>query len=316
MRISIIICTHDRSEDLSRTLESLEQVRVSHGSLVDLVVVENGAKGNAESAVASFHHDRIRAQYLHESKKGKSRALNLAIKVACGDVLVFADDDVRFAPDWLKALCQPILDGTAMAAVGRIVVPPHLLRPWMERYHLGWIGAIPFKDPAKPDEAAGGNWACHRKAIEQLSGFDLELGGGGLGNCEDTLFSRQIITAGFSIAGAPDAEVEHHFQPAKLLYGNWVRAAQAAGRSRAYLLYHWLHEDIPSAVARGWYFQAKLVIRRALGPRRQAADEGIPAWELSYLQDLAKCQQFLLERRRPRNYARKGLIKLHGERSS
>ena len=36
---------------------------------------------------------------------------------------------------------------------------------------------------------------------------------------------------------------------------------------------------------------------------------GAPPWEASYVAGMAKCRQFLIERRRPRNYTKRGLRK-------
>jgi hypothetical protein len=121
-----------------------------------------------------------------------------------------------------------------------------------------------------------------------------------------------VRAAGFPLSASTVA-VEHHFDPVKLRYHQWVRNAEAAGRSRAYLIHHWHHDVIRAPALRQTYFALKL--RSRLGVRRQPAEteEGIPPWELSYRFDLAKFRQFRLERRRPRNYDRHGLVKLRGE---
>ena len=183
----------------------------------------------------------------------------------------------------------------------------------MTPYHLGWLGCIRYSDPSKPDEMAGANMAFHRKVLEKVPKFDVELGGGALGNCEDTLFSRQVREAGYPLYAAY-ADVEHHFDPAKLLYAQWIKNANASGRSLAYLMYHWLHQDISNPFLKYCYFVAKLQVRLRSSPKIFPAGEGIPSWELSYRVDIAKCAQFILERRRPRNYTLKGLNRLSGER--
>jgi GT2 family glycosyltransferase len=155
----------------------------------------------------------------------------------------------------------------------------------------------------------GANMALHRRVLERVKSFDLELGGGGLGNCEDTLFSRQIVAAGFRLGFAPDAPVEHHFEPAKLRYAQWQANAAAAGRSRAYLQHHWLHQPIPALPTRLAWLRAKLMLRQTLSTGRSPEAEGIPAWELSYRCDRAYLEQYQREARRPRNYERLGLRK-------
>jgi len=274
-KISIIICTHGRCQDLGNTLESLRNVRVPGGWLAELLVIENGSKDATESVVQSFALDWLNVRYLYEPKKGKSRALNRSLAEARGDLLVFIDDDIRFPREWLVEMCQPILSGRCSAVAGGIVLPDHLLRPWMVRYHRPWLGSTEYLSAEDPSEMAGGNMAIHRRVLEKVGGYDENLGGGGLGNCEDTLFGRQVRQAGFKIMASFHASVEHHFSPAKLRYDNWVRAAIAAGRSRAYLIHHYYHQRIAMPRLRAFYFKLKLRLRKLACRSLPDGGEGI-----------------------------------------
>jgi glycosyltransferase involved in cell wall biosynthesis len=312
MLVSIILCTYQRATQLEQTLESLGRVSVPDGCQVELCLVENGPKDTTEAVFRRSLPAILEGRYFHEPKKGKSRALNRGIAEAKGEIFLFIDDDLRFPESWLREMCEPIWSGRSQAVVGGIVLPESAKRPWMTRYHEGWLGCIRYSDPQNPDEMAGANMAFHRQVLDKVPRFDLELGGGGLGNCEDTLFSRQVCAAGFPLAASAVA-VEHHFDPVKLRYLQWVRNAEAAGRSRAYLIHHWQHEVIRSPLLREAYFTVKLRARLGRRPPPKETDEGIAPWELSYRFDLAKFRHFRVERRRPRNYDRLGLIKLRGQ---
>ena len=50
-------------------------------------------------------------------------------------------------------------------------------------------------------DLTGANMAFARRVLDKVPGFDRELGPGGLGFCDDTLFSLQLRTAGFRLAG-------------------------------------------------------------------------------------------------------------------
>jgi glycosyltransferase involved in cell wall biosynthesis len=308
--ISVVICTVAGRRDIHATLQSLAAVVPPAGTGVEWVIVENGPQPQGEGAFAQHRCARREVRVLHSSPRSKSIALNLALGAARGEVILFADDDLRFRPDWLTQLAGPLLAGTAPAVAGAIDLPAHLRRPWMHSYHLGWLGCIRREAGATTGEMPGANMGIHRRVLEQVPAFDVELGGGGLGNCEDTLFSRQLIACGLAPHLVPAAAVEHHFQPEKLLYRNWVRNAEAAGRSEAYLRHHWDHADLPGARLRQLYFRTKLRLRRFTAAAPRDDDEGIAAWELSYRASLARCRQFQIECRRPRNYARKGSRKL------
>jgi glycosyltransferase involved in cell wall biosynthesis len=312
MLASVILCTLRRAAQIGATLDSLLALPRPPGLELELVVVENGPPDGTRTEVERRAAAAVgwKLRYLHVEQKGKSRALNAGLAAARGELLFFVDDDLRFSPRWLTDLSALIISGRADGATSPITIPAHLRRPWMTPYHLGWLGCIRYQNQAQPDEMPGANMALHRRALDRVPAFDLELGGGGLGNCEDTLFSRQVVAAGFRLAFAPEAPVEHHFEPAKLRYAQWQANAAAAGRSRAYLHHHWLHLPVSRAGWRRLQLRAKLALRRSFTRSRSPETEGIPPWELSYRTDLAFLEQFALESAKPRQYALRGLQKL------
>lgn len=303
------MCTHSRGHNMGEALDSILEVDVPKGYLIELIVVENGTKDNTEQVVAAKTSRRWDVRYIYEARKGKSRALNIGLQSASGEVVLFVDDDLRFSRNWLSAMCEPIRNGTAAGVTSRIEIPAYLRRIWFHPYHLGWLGCLPYANPASPDEMPGANMAVCRSVIERVPSYDLELGGGALGNCEDTLFSRQICAAGFKIALARETHVEHHFDPRKLRYKQWAMSAKSAGRSHAYLLHHWQHGAISFPKIRLNFLSAKLSMRLSQSRQYGPDEEGIPPWELSYRFEIAKLLQFQAERLRKRNYTRRGLIK-------
>jgi hypothetical protein len=126
---------------------------------------------------------------------------------------------------------------------------------------------------------------------------------------EESLLSWQIKKAGFKLIGNFDVVIEHHPDPARLRYESWLRMARGKGAERAYQWHHWYYRDLPRPRLMMFYLATKLVLRRWISRRRRPHDEGIEPWELSYVEDIAKCARYLKECRRPRNYERGGLRK-------
>lgn len=310
IEISVILCTLAGRRDIHETLRSLAGVELPAGTSAEWLIVENGPDPLGPDAFAGFATTRRPVRTLHSAPRCKSIALNLALREARGEVLLFVDDDLRFRPDWMNQMAGPLLSGAAPAVAGAIELPAHLRRPWMTAYHLGWLGCIRREPGALTGEMAGANMGIHRRVLAKVPAYDEELGGGRLGNCEDTLFSRQLIACDLAPRLVPAAAVEHHFQPEKLRYRNWVRNAEAAGRSEAYLQHHWYHHDFTLPALREGYYRAKLALRSRLQPGPRGDAEGIAPWELSYRASLARWRQFRIERRRPRNYALLGAQKL------
>jgi hypothetical protein len=154
------------------------------------------------------------------------------------------------------------------------------------------------------------NMAIGRHVLDRVAAFDVELGPGALGFGEDALFSLQLLRAGFRIVSAFDATVEHHVDPSRLTRAGFREAAEHRGRTLAYRRHHWEHLDLPDAARRLRRRRVRLALARLAHP--VAPPEGMPSWEMSLREDVAFLRQYRLERRRPRNYDREGLVKRDG----
>jgi glucosyl-dolichyl phosphate glucuronosyltransferase len=314
--ISIVIATSGRTAALEDTLDSLAKVHCPQHATVELLLVENGSRFEAERLLENFtNFSAIRGRYFFEPQRGKSRALNLALTHASGDVLLFSDDDVRFPTDWIERISRPIVSDRADAVAGGVRIAPHLLRPWMNHTHRACLASTAdYLSALDPSEMCGANMAIRRTVFERIGGFDPELGPGVTGGGEESLLSWQIRTAGFRLVGTLDVEVEHHFDAGRLRYQNWIKAAQLRGEARALLAHHWFHKTIRFAPFLRLFITAKLVLRRVCSSSFRPEDEGISPWEMSYLEDIAMYSSYVKERRRNRTYTLHGLRKLVAER--
>jgi GT2 family glycosyltransferase len=305
--VSIIIATASRFESLRETLLSLSGVRIPEEFVVELVLVENGVRSGIEQWLPSLPPHAFTIRYIHEAVAGKSRALNLAVKEAAGEILLFTDDDVRFPREWLVEMCTPLAWGEGDVVVGGCRLAPHLMRKWMGAYHMGFLASTEYLSDTDPSEFAGVNAACRRAVLEKVPEFDCELGSASLHRGEDALFARQLKRAGYRFVSRTRVIVEHHPLAKRLTYESWIRTAVACGRSRAYILHHWDHAEMPFARIELYSLRLKLFLRLLLTGRRVLEAEGIPEWELRYRQDIAELETFIQIRRGPRNYTRRGL---------
>ena len=143
-RISVIICTRNRAESLRATLETIGKLSVPEGWTVELLVVDNGSSDHTADVVRRASIPLMPVKHILEPRVGKSHAYNTGISTATGDVLLFADDDVRVPANWIEGMCRPMLHGGADAVAGGVVFPRHIDRqlqmsPLKER--LGWVAS-------------------------------------------------------------------------------------------------------------------------------------------------------------------------------
>jgi glycosyltransferase involved in cell wall biosynthesis len=121
--ISVVIPTHGRPALLRRCLAAV-LAQAYPPDRVDVVVVEDGGPGGAESVVAELlrRHPDARLHYLAVDQGGPGAARNAGLRHASGDVIAFTDDDTIPDRQWLMEGAGALLAG-ADAVSGRTVVP-------------------------------------------------------------------------------------------------------------------------------------------------------------------------------------------------
>jgi glucosyl-dolichyl phosphate glucuronosyltransferase len=317
--ISIIICTRNRAESLRQTIGSIGKCDIPPGMRAELLVVDNGSLDDTREAVEQADLKNMPVRYLREPRAGKSYAYNLGIAEAQGEVLLFTDDDVRVPCEWVVRMATPLVTGGADAVVGGIRIAASLERSWMTQQHRSWLAAFDgFKEYDRLGwrrAMIGANMGFARHVTKSVPAFDPELGPGQIGFGEEILFSGQLVEAGYRIEFAKGAEVEHHFDPRRLSRKSFLAAAKAYGRSNAYLCHHWSHETRRWTRLHVYKMHALLAWFRLR--HGKPAMEGIEELEMGMRSYLHFCEHYLIERRRPRNYARHGPVKLErGEGAS
>lgn len=98
--ISVIIPTHNRSDLLPLTLES---VLVQTYPNLEIIVVDDGSTDNTAEIIAPYTG---RVMYLRQANKGPGAARNTGIQHASGDYLTFLDDDDLIMPEKLARQAQ------------------------------------------------------------------------------------------------------------------------------------------------------------------------------------------------------------------
>jgi O-antigen biosynthesis protein len=234
-RVSIVIATCGRPDDLARCLTALRAHRSAQQ--VEIVVVDNDPASGAAAEVASRFPEVV---LVTEHRRGLSYARNRGITVATGDIIVATDDDAVAAPGWLDRLIEPFARPDVMAVTGN-TLPLELATPaqrWFERFGgLGrgfvarefdreWFlsrrGAVPTWEIGATANAAFRAGIFRHPEIGLL---DEALGAGTPTGCsEDTDLFYRILKAGGVIVYRPDACVLHRHRAEVAALRSQIRA--------------------------------------------------------------------------------------------
>lgn len=313
MRVSIVICTRNRAQSLAETLASIARCEVPIDVSAELLVVDNGSTDQTAEVVRSLKLSNMEVRYVREDRRGLSHARNRALAESAGDIILFTDDDVRPPANWIEGMCRPIVSGAADAVAGGVRLAPHLCRPWMRIIHRGMLASTEYLDPRRPQEFVGANMSISRQLLTDVPAFDPELGAGALGFCEESLFAWQLSQAGYRLAAALETSVEHHPPESRLARSSYVEAAMKLGRCRAYIAYHWEHRVVKFATLRLVAASVRLAVYRIARSGNIRAVERCDEEELRLITSVYFFWQLMVERRHPRKYTERGLVKLRSQ---
>lgn len=218
MNITVILCTYNRCQSLSRALESVAVSLLPASVEWEVLVVDNNSSDQTREVVDNFsskYPNRFR--YMFEAKQGKSHALNAGIRAARGDLLAFMDDDVTVDPKWLTNLAAPLNEGTWAGAGGRILPEQTSVLPnWLTlegRYVLGPLVIFDLgpKRAQLTEAPFGTNMAYQKKLFEKYGGFRTDLGPQPDSEIrgEDSEFGFRLLAEGERLCYEPSAVVYH-----------------------------------------------------------------------------------------------------------
>lgn len=201
IRLSLIIATYSRAEQLMTTLDSVA-TQSAQSALWEAIVVDNNSTDDTRERVEAFRreHPNLNIVYCFEPQQGLSSARNAGIGIAKGDIIAFIDDDERIVPEFIISYIELFDNQTdAMSAGGKIIAEYPTGKPrWISRYT-----ERPIANPMDFGEEVtlfpngripgGGNMAIRKEVFAQIGTFNTQLGRTGkrlIGGEESDLFER------------------------------------------------------------------------------------------------------------------------------
>jgi cellulose synthase/poly-beta-1,6-N-acetylglucosamine synthase-like glycosyltransferase len=105
--VSVIVAARNEARAIAAKLDNLLTLDYPRDRL-QVVVAADGCNDGTDATVRARGDGRVRVLSL--PRVGKASALNAAVGVATGEILVFSDANSLYAPDALRALVAPFAD--------------------------------------------------------------------------------------------------------------------------------------------------------------------------------------------------------------
>jgi glycosyltransferase involved in cell wall biosynthesis len=205
--VSVVICSRGRPGLL---LDAVRSVLSMDRLPSELVVVDQSDEHQPELA-AGLPDTPVDVRYLWAPDRGLSRARNVGVDAARGDVIAFLDDDMLVDPRWLGRLVDRLADrGDRYVLSGKVT-------PGVPEVPGAWAPSTIVDDQARSyagrldaDVLYAGNMALYRSVFDEIGRFDERLGAGTtLPSAEDNDFCYRLLRAGFVIEYRPEMEAVH-----------------------------------------------------------------------------------------------------------
>lgn len=233
MKITVVICTLNRSELLRACLDSLVGQTAAPDQF-DVIVIDNNSTDDTPEVVKTYVDQYPNYRYLKETNQGLSYARNRGWMESKTEWVIFLDDDARAKENFVER-------GIWMAENHDYRIFGGVFLPWYKYGRPYWIqdkyhtNKLRYKKPStllSTEAASGGVMAVQKSLMAEYDGFNTEIGmkGNQIGYSEETAFQYQLRKDGIQVGYDPEFIIYHLVAKYKLQVDWYFSSAFALGR--------------------------------------------------------------------------------------
>ncbi len=186
--VSIIVPTYCEEENIEWCLRSIKKQRLEKGD-IEIIVVDSNSLDNTK-AIAEKYADRV----LNIQDRGVSKARNVGVRKAKGEILLFLDADTILDSNFITQMLASFADSKVVCVSGfvagleRLGVIDNLFK-FFHYNLLNRIAALTARlgFPLFPTVCCG----CRKSVFQEVGGFDESLA-----IAEDIAFSLKMGKVG------------------------------------------------------------------------------------------------------------------------
>ena len=197
MRVSVIIPTYNEEKVIANCLNSLLTQTLKE---FEVILVDDGSTDKTLHLIKALKEKDKRIKVLSQPHSGPGPARNLGASIATGEILVFVDSDMTFAPIFLEKLIAPIENNEAKGTFSKDELVSNNENVWSicwginENWEKGKRHARDYPNEQKVFRA------ILKREFDKVKGFDPA------GNPDDWPLPHKL--ASLAVA-APGAVFEH-----------------------------------------------------------------------------------------------------------
>jgi len=237
--LTVAVPTHNRAAMLRQTLDALTRLEVPDGCEWEVIVVQNNCSDDTSTVLEEFA-SRLPLRALTEPRAGVNFARNAAVDSACGDYIIFTDDDTLPVAHWLCAYVAAFDAHPGADVFGGPILPRFTTAPpaWLDDVMPEVASAYGRLERRGRSECLskdffpfGANMAFPLHVLRKWP-FDPKLGPRGKSriNGSETELILKLFANGHEGRWVEAARVEHCIQPKQMTteFIRWYFTGQGA----------------------------------------------------------------------------------------
>ncbi len=237
--VSVVVSTYNRADRLPGALEAL---LTQDGNVpYEVILIDNNSSDDTAEVVRQIaNHAGGRLRYAFEPRQGLSHGRNAGIALARSSIIVFTDDDVRVASDWILQIKRAFDAYPDAGYIGGRVLPQWVSPPpaWLTIAHWAPLALQDYGPDVQRTgrERAvclvGANFAFRKDVFDRVGLFSASLGRvkDGIGSTEDHDMQLRAWKAGIHGLYVPAIVVTAEVTPDRLEKKYHRRWHQGHGR--------------------------------------------------------------------------------------
>jgi GT2 family glycosyltransferase len=206
MKLSVLICTYNRPELLTRALEALTK---HTEETPDQIVVVNGGDERTNRVVEYFmmtNKDEVEIDLVRTVNKNAASNRNAGIPLCRGDIIATTDDDAQVFPTWVRLMKQAHEEHPEAGAVGGPVIGTPTNSLVAKVADLITFPAWPSPQYVRTIPTV--NISYKREVVDRVGLMDETLFCG-----EDVDYNWRVQKVGYKIYFDPQIKVYHEHRP-------------------------------------------------------------------------------------------------------